>query len=141
MKEIAKGSFVLGYKGELIPEKEALKREKSQTGPHSYMYYIRFRNRKLCIDATVESGHLGRLVNHGRSPNLTSKVIEVDKKPRLCFFAAVNISLDEELTINYGDYRPLAIKTFPWLTSDSASEPEGQRPIKGITKICNGMSI
>uniref|UniRef100_T1GR53 SET domain-containing protein n=1 Tax=Megaselia scalaris TaxID=36166 RepID=T1GR53_MEGSC len=38
------------------------------------MYYFKFNNHQYCIDATAETGKLGRLVNHSRNGNLLQKL-------------------------------------------------------------------
>lgn len=64
------------------------------------------------MDATSEVGvgpQLGRLVNHGRKDrNCVMKILEVNKRPYLCLFAAKDIPHGEELLYDYG------IKDLPW---------------------------
>ena len=56
------------------------------------------------IDATKESGRLGRLVNHSKTyPN--AAVIEVDSVPRLYLFANQNIPKGAEILYDYGERR------------------------------------
>ena len=72
--------LIVEYAGELLSLREALEREtqytnNSETG--SYMYFFRFNQTKFCVDATEESGRLGRLINHSRvSPNCVTKVVK-----------------------------------------------------------------
>lgn len=48
------------------------------------------------IDATRESGRLGRLVNHSRlHPNLQTKVVMVKESPRLILIAKTEVSEGE----------------------------------------------
>ena len=55
------------------------------------------------IDASREDGSFGRLVNDDHiNPNCKVKKIVMDGKPRLCLFALKDISLEEEITYNYG---------------------------------------
>ena len=77
-----KGEFVVEYAGDLITSQEAEVREKKyskNTDKYgSYMYYFVHKGTKRCIDATIESGKFGRLLNHSRkTPNCTTKVLEV----------------------------------------------------------------
>lgn len=67
------------------------------------------------IDATAETGRLGRLVNHSRNGNLTTKTIIVNKKPHLVLIAKQNIIKGEELTYDYGDRSREALIYHPWL--------------------------
>ena len=77
-----KGEYVVEYAGDLITPKEAEVREKKyskNTDKYgSYMYYFEHKGTKRCIDATIESGKFGRLLNHScKTPNCTTKVLEV----------------------------------------------------------------
>jgi len=74
------------------------------------------------VDATEESGLLGRLVNHSRLKfNCATKVVEVDNKPRLILVAARDIRVDEELLYDYGDRSKESLEAYPWLASWSWS--------------------
>ena len=57
---------------------------------------ITMKNPFCSIDATRESGRLGRLVNHSRQhPNLQTKVVMVkgeEQKPRLILVAKTEVS-------------------------------------------------
>jgi hypothetical protein len=56
------------------------------------------------IDATFESGRLGRLVNHSKvSSNCRTKVVMLDGIPRLVFIAKKDILPGSELYYDYGD--------------------------------------
>lgn len=67
------------------------------------------------IDATAESGRLGRLVNHSRNGNLTTRTISVDTLPRLVLVAKQPIQAGEEVTYDYGDRSKESLKYHPWL--------------------------
>lgn len=70
------------------------------------------------IDATSESGRLGRLVNHSRlNPNLQTKVVTFKQQPRLILVARRDIAADEELLYDYGDRSKESLKAHPWLAS------------------------
>lgn len=69
------------------------------------------------IDATAESGYLGRLVNHCRNGNLMTKSITVAGKPRLVLLAKDDINEGEELTYDYGDRSKESLLHHPWLAS------------------------
>lgn len=64
------------------------------------------------MDATSEADvgpRLGRLVNHGRKDgNCVMKILEFNRRPYLCLFAARDISESEELLYDYG------INDLPW---------------------------
>ena len=67
------------------------------------------------VDATEESNHFGRLLNHSRSGNLCPKVYVVEDEPHLIFLARKSISKGEELTYDYGDRDKEAIRNHPFL--------------------------
>ena len=70
------------YAGDLITPKEAEVRDekysKNTDKYGSYMYYFVHKGTKWCIDATIESGKYGRLLNHScKTPNCATKILEV----------------------------------------------------------------
>ena len=70
------------------------------------------------VDATAESGLLGRLVNHSRLKfNCVTKVLEVDGDPRLILVAARDVGVAEELLYDYGDRSKESLDAYPWLAS------------------------
>lgn len=68
------------------------------------------------IDATSESGRLGRLVNHSRlNPNLLTKVVTFKDTPRLILVARDDITAGTELLYDYGDRSKESLAAHPWL--------------------------
>lgn len=67
------------------------------------------------IDATIETGRLGRLVNHSRNGNLITKTVLVDNIPRLALMAKVDIKNGQELLYDYGDRSKESLEHHPWL--------------------------
>lgn len=68
------------------------------------------------VDATQDDKRMGRLINHCRTkPNIVAKVIEIGETPHLCFLAAKDIDVAEELLYDYGERRGDIIKLYPWL--------------------------
>ncbi|XP_053616975.1 histone-lysine N-methyltransferase Set8 [Plodia interpunctella] len=116
-RPFGRGQFVVEYSGELVGVAEAREREhKYAQDPNAgcYMYYFRHGDQQYCIDATSESGRLGRLVNHSRNGNLLTKAVWVDG-PRLVLLAAHDIRPGEELTYDYGDRSKESLQHHPWL--------------------------
>ncbi|KAJ2942816.1 hypothetical protein O0L34_g15004 [Tuta absoluta] len=116
-RPFGRGQFVVEYAGEVVGLSEAREREhKYAQDPDAgcYMYYFRLQDQQYCIDATAESGRLGRLVNHSRNGNLSTKALWVDG-PRLVLLAAHDIAPGEELTYDYGDRSKEALQHHPWL--------------------------
>lgn len=67
------------------------------------------------IDATAETGKLGRLVNHSRNGNLMTKVVMIQKQPHLVLIAKEDLPAGVELTYDYGDRSKEALQHHPWL--------------------------
>ena len=118
-KKLSKGDFAVEYAGELIERSTAKERENKYAMDASkgcYMYYFKAKEKNYCIDATVETGRYGRLVNHSRkTPNLMAKVIMNGKSPHLILVAKHDIEPGTELLYDYGDRSKESIKGHPWL--------------------------
>ncbi|XP_025837662.1 N-lysine methyltransferase KMT5A [Agrilus planipennis] len=117
-KPFKRGDFVVEYSGELIDMSEAKRREEEYAEDQNtgcYMYYFCHKNKQFCVDATAETGRLGRLVNHSRNGNLITRTVSVDGVPRLILVAKEDISTGEELTYDYGDRSKESLKYHPWL--------------------------
>lgn len=67
------------------------------------------------IDATAETGKLGRLVNHSRNGNLTTKTVPIGKTPHLVLIAKEDLPEGTEVTYDYGDRSKESLQHHPWL--------------------------
>ena len=67
------------------------------------------------LDATAESGRLGRLLNHSRDGNCMTRSLMLNGIPRLILVAKRNIAAGEELCYDYGDRSKEALEAHPWL--------------------------
>ncbi|KAJ3647744.1 hypothetical protein Zmor_019605 [Zophobas morio] len=117
-RPFTKGDFVVEYSGDLIDLNEARRRElkyAQDMNTGCYMYYFRHNNQQYCVDATAETGKLGRLVNHSRTGNLITRTVSVDNKPRLVLIAKDDIKAGDEVTYDYGDRSKESLKYHPWL--------------------------
>uniref|UniRef100_A0A182Q8L8 [histone H4]-lysine(20) N-methyltransferase n=1 Tax=Anopheles farauti TaxID=69004 RepID=A0A182Q8L8_9DIPT len=117
-RSFSKGEFVVEYIGDLISVSEAKKREQTYAKDDNtgcYMYYFRHKNLQHCIDATAESGKLGRLVNHSRNGNLVTKTVPLNDRPHLVLIAKEDIEEGVEITYDYGDRSKEALQHYPWL--------------------------
>ncbi|XP_048854576.1 uncharacterized protein LOC125722457 isoform X2 [Brienomyrus brachyistius] len=88
------------------------------------MFDFKWSSRTWCIDASIEDGSFGRLVNDDhRNPNCRMKVIKVDGRPHLCLFALRDIKEGEEITYDYGtnDW-PWREKVYSHLTNDTTAD-------------------
>lgn len=71
----------------------------------------------LRIDATIETGRLGRLVNHHRRmANLRPNLFTFNGDPHIIFSAKREINVGEQLLYDYGDRSKSSIKHHPWLS-------------------------
>ncbi|CAH0548989.1 unnamed protein product [Brassicogethes aeneus] len=119
-KDFEKGDYVIEYAGELIDTLEAKKREEQYAQDQTtgcYMYYFKHNEQQYCIDATAESGKLGRLVNHSRFGNLATRTIMLGSKPRLVLIAKDDIKEGQEVLYDYGDRSKESLKHHPWLAN------------------------
>jgi len=118
-KHFQKDDFVVEYAGDLIDPKEAEIRDEKYSNDSkygSYMYYFIHKGTKWCIDATIESGKIGRLLNHScKVANCATKVIEVNNIPRLVIYAKQEIATGTELLYDYGDRGKVSLEAHPWL--------------------------
>lgn len=68
------------------------------------------------VDATEESGRLGRLINHCReAPNTLVKTVLANGFPCLYLIAARDLKVGEEVFFDYGDRRKDIVAEFKWL--------------------------
>ncbi|KAJ1518848.1 hypothetical protein ONE63_011551 [Megalurothrips usitatus] len=113
-----RGIPLLEYAGELVSHEEGLRRELAM-GPEDgcFLFFFRHGGRQYCIDATPESGRLGRLVNHSRwrANARPLAVVLADGVPRIFLLADRDIARGEEIVFDYGDARPAAVEDNPWL--------------------------
>lgn len=130
-KEFYPGQFIVEYSGELLTAFEARKREeiynqRGETG--SFILKFHHNNQATYIDATEETGRLGRLLNHSLvDQNCVPKKIIVANQPRVVFLATKKILAGQEILYDYGERRKHTIKQFPWL-----SKKEELKIAKGV---------
>ncbi|MCI4382430.1 hypothetical protein PGIGA_G00014790 [Pangasianodon gigas] len=115
---IEEGSFIVEYRGVL--------REAGQCIPDAYSYYFIYNNTRYCIDASVDDGSLGRLVNDDSNPNAKVKVISISRIPHLCLFALRDIQPGEEITYDYGGY-DLPWRRGTWLCMGNPSHLDNNK--------------
>jgi SET domain-containing protein len=133
------------YVGQLIDEKEALRREAlyRTVDCGSYMFFFEHNSKThwyvsrlaafvscmpplhtelpVCsIDATAELPTYGngRLLSHSRAnPNLKPEKVVIDGVPRLCLVALHFIPAGSELQYDYGERDAETLKHFSWLAT------------------------
>ena len=88
--KFAAGDMVIEFVGEVISQKVSEKREKSylQSGiGSSYLFTL---DSGFVVDGT-KKGKMSRFINHSCTPNVVSKIRDVDGIPRIFFFASKDI--------------------------------------------------
>ncbi len=80
------------------------------------------------IDATAEDGSLGRLINHSWPGNLKPRVVTIDDKPKIFFYASANIDIGQQLFYSYGEKRKEVIEKNPWLQYTKKKLPKAPMP-------------
>ncbi|XP_023173860.2 histone-lysine N-methyltransferase PR-Set7 [Drosophila hydei] len=118
IRRFKRNEFVVEYVGDLISISEATERERRYALDENagcYMYYFKHKNQQYCIDATIDTGKLGRLINHSRNGNLMTKVVVIKQRPHLVLLAKDDIESGEELTYDYGDRSKESLLHHPWL--------------------------
>ena len=111
---IKKGQFIDTYRGEVITDAEATRREKNNLGKDSYLYSLdKFKDDPDYPLAdedvfVVDGEHMGgptRFVNHSCDPNLRQFTVSLTRGDRkvyeLPFFALADIPPFTELTFDY----------------------------------------
>ena len=111
--------FVVEYAGVLRTGREGKTMEKlygEDPSIGSFIYFFWSCDKSYCVDATLETPRIGRLINHcKKKPSLVSRLLIVDGIKRICFFAKRDIQPGEEVTFDYGDRSPISIKDNEWL--------------------------
>lgn len=113
-----KGDYVVEYHGDLLQINDARKREAEYAqnpATGCYMYYFQYLCKTYCVDATRESGRMGRLINHSKTGNCQTKLHDINGVPHLILVASRDIDKGEELLYDYGDRSKASIAAHPWL--------------------------
>ncbi|KAF3849242.1 hypothetical protein F7725_015739 [Dissostichus mawsoni] len=102
-----KSEYVVEYHGDLLQITDAKQREAEYALNPATGCYI--------VDATKESGRMGRLINHSKIGNCQTKLHEINGVPHLIFVASRDVDEGEELLYDYGDRSKASIAAHPWL--------------------------
>lgn len=106
LQDLRKGQFVTEYVGELISEKELIRRL-SSTVDERHLYMMQLKSNTF-LDARYK-GSKSRHINHSCDPNCTVEVWSVKRRYRVGIFTTKDISANEELTFDY-QWQPSARK-------------------------------
>lgn len=96
-KPIRKGTRVIEYTGQLIPEDEGDRRYDDSKMKRHHTFLFQICDGAVCIDAAV-GGNDARFINHSCDPNCEP----VEDRGRIFIEATRAIKVGEELTYNYG---------------------------------------
>ncbi|TMS08777.1 N-lysine methyltransferase KMT5A-A [Larimichthys crocea] len=113
-----KGEYVVEYHGDLLQITDAKQREAEYAqnpATGCYMYYFQYLCKTYCVDATKETGRMGRLINHSKTGNCQTKLHDINGVPHLILVASRDIDEGEELLYDYGDRSKASIAAHPWL--------------------------
>ncbi|XP_071393919.1 N-lysine methyltransferase KMT5A-A [Centroberyx affinis] len=113
-----KGEYVVEYHGDLLQITDAKQREAEYAlnpATGCYMYYFQYLCKTYCVDATKETGRMGRLINHSKNGNCQTKLHDINGVPHLILVASRDIDEGEELLYDYGDRSKASIAAHPWL--------------------------
>lgn len=100
LEDLAQGTMIMEYVGEIISQKETDKRiiKYSKRGM-SHFYFMTLRP-DMIIDAT-NKGNLSRFMNHSCAPNCATQKWIVDGRMRIALCAEKKIPRLQELTFDY----------------------------------------
>ena len=121
-RDFAKGAWLLEYVGEVITQEEWERREKPSG---SYIFEYKHREKRMYVDASQETGRLGRLVNHSQlRMNCVMKKIIQKNKPHLVLVATTDIPCGTEILYSYNDSDSTTIAENPWLSRKYEEEED-----------------
>ncbi|KAH9203387.1 hypothetical protein DL95DRAFT_321507 [Leptodontidium sp. 2 PMI_412] len=120
MENIPVNDMIIEYVGEKIRQQVADVREarylRSGIGS-SYLFRI---DENTVIDSTKKGG-VARFINHSCMPNCTAKIITVDKRKCIVFYALRDIAKGQELTYDYKFEREIrSVDRIPCLCGTTA---------------------
>ena len=99
-KDISSGDMIVEYRGEIIENAMAEKRERLyEAAKIGSDYMFRIDGRFVC-DAT-KVGNVARFINASCDPNCYTKIINVDGQKRIVIYAKRDIAAGEELCYDY----------------------------------------
>jgi histone-lysine N-methyltransferase SETD8 len=120
-RRIAAKEYLFDYAGEIIKAAEAEKRHKDyslNSSLGSFILWFRFDGKKWAVDATVNDGTWGRLVNHTSDPeevNVRLQPVRRDGKMVVEMYAIRDIEVGSEILYDYNDRDPDTMAAFPFL--------------------------
>eukprot|EP00850_Spirogloea_muscicola_P020013 SM000205S06220 [mRNA] locus=s205:135454:140322:+ [translate_table: standard] len=112
-QDIKAGQFMLEYCGEVITDKEAIRRSEAYAAEGEKNHYILQLSGTEFVDATKKGG-LARFGNHSCAPNCETRKWNVLGEVRVGIFAKYNIPAGAELSYDYN---------FEWFGGEKRNNP------------------
>lgn len=137
-KFIKKDDVVIEYVGEIVTTTSEMKKREISYAKNNLGCYIlefSFKGKKAYIDATEETIHKARLMNHSNDANLMPFKRIINDRPQIFFKAKVDINPNTELVWDYGDRRRAVVENNPWLSKAKRLKITSQ--IKSIHPRCS----
>lgn len=88
--KVAANDMVIEFVGEVVSQKVSEKREKKYLESGLGSSYLFSLDNGFVVDGT-KRGNMSRFINHSCTPNVASKIRDVDGSPRIFFFASRDI--------------------------------------------------
>lgn len=92
--KVAANDMVIEFVGEVVSQKVSEKREKKYLESGLGSSYLFSLNNGFVVDGT-KRGNISRFINHSCTPNVASKIRDVNGSPRVFFFASRDIEAGE----------------------------------------------
>lgn len=89
--KVAANDMVIEFVGEVVSQKVSEKREKKYLESGLGSSYLFSLDNGFVVDGT-KRGNMSRFINHSCTPNVASKIRDVDGSPRIFFFASRDIA-------------------------------------------------
>ncbi len=101
-RDLAQGTFVCEYAGEIISKEEASSRSSKDVTSNYIMHVVENGTVTAVIDPTVV-GNIGRYANHSCDPNMLLTPVRFDSStPHVALFTNRDVQAGQELTFDYG---------------------------------------
>jgi hypothetical protein len=99
-EEMREGDMLIEYRGEIIGNTMAEKREKEYEDAKIGSDYM-FRIDEVTVCDATKQGNVARFINASCDPNCYTKIISIDGTNRICIYAKRDVREGEELCYDY----------------------------------------
>ena len=113
-RAIEAGEWVCEYDGSFLSHEEADRRTTEMEECTPYFFWLREGGKWFYIDASQDSLHPGRIINHSKKAyNLIPK--KVPGQLKVAFESSRDISAGEQLFFDYNDRRLEVLSSILWM--------------------------